>query len=43
LLEAHRFEDRSEQIYSLLVFTHWCRNVADLRPREVESPHVVTA
>jgi asparagine synthase (glutamine-hydrolysing) len=25
LLKAHRVEDRSEQIYSLLVFDSWCR------------------
>jgi asparagine synthase (glutamine-hydrolysing) len=25
LLEVHRLEDRSEQIYSLLVFNHWHR------------------
>jgi len=38
LLEAHRFEDRSEQIYSLLVFTHWCRQLADLRREKVGHP-----
>lgn len=43
LLAAHRFEDRSEQIYSLLVFTHWCREVANLQPHGVERRSVVTA
>ena len=28
LLRAHRVEDRSEQIYSLLVFDSWCRQFA---------------
>ena len=35
LLEAHRLEDRSEQIYSLLVFDHWLRQFASAR-REAE-------
>ncbi len=31
LLDAHRIEDRSMQIYSLLVFDHWHRQFAEAR------------
>ena len=36
LFQAHRREDRSEQIYSLLVFHHWYRQFVSAQPRELQ-------
>ena len=32
ILNAHQSQDRGEQIYSLLVFNHWYRQFAEVRP-----------
>lgn len=39
LLQVHQREDRSDQIYSLLVFEHWHRQF--VKPAPVEAAHVI--
>jgi asparagine synthase (glutamine-hydrolysing) len=39
VLEAHQRQDRSEQIYSLLVFTHWYRQFARAQASDPVAAH----